>query len=240
MLEQDPPHQNAKMPEKVRAQWQAEVRRLIALMEMHETPYLCNVGELEITIFPQVFSPRYFTDCEWFAVEVSKIVGSKTFFEVGVGSGIVALKAALNGARVSGCDLNPHAVKNTEFNFSKHGVNGKFFHGSVFQPLKVTDRFDVIFWNHPFNRGSNPNETPLALCGFDFNYNGLREFIQNGHRYLNNDGKLLLGSGSFAEIESIIEFAAEVGLSCNAIKSATYPLEQGGHALTEFTIYEIN
>lgn len=230
---------NAEASSEDRARWQGEVRRVIALMSRHTEPYSLEVAGVEITVLPNVFSPKYFTDSEWFATEIAALVGRKRFLEIGTGTGVIALLAGLGGADVVATDINPDAVCNARLNFARHGVAGVALEGDVYGPLAGTERFDIIFWNHPFNRGTQPNEQPLALCGFDYEYQALRKYITQADKFLASDGKLLLGTGTFAELSAIQEMASSVDRDFILFNRAQFPLEQGGAALTEFQIYEL-
>ena len=59
------------------------------------------------------------------------------FLEVGSGTGLIAVLAALAGVRrVVALDITPEAVANTRANAEKHGVSGRAEarHGDALQP----------------------------------------------------------------------------------------------------------
>lgn len=222
----------------IRQRWQAEVRRLIALMATHQSSYACSCAGVDITILPQVFSPAYFTDSEWFATEIAAVSAGRSLLDIGTGTGIVALLAAREGATVTATDINPLAVENARLNFSAHKVSIQALQGDVYKALPAGAMFDVIFWNHPFNLGTDPNEDLLSLCGFDYEYRGLRQYIEGAERHLAPGGRLLLGTSTFAELHRIVEFAAGVGLHLRILKRKQTPLQWQGTALTELRIVE--
>lgn len=198
--------------------FEAEVRRIYQQMKSHLRVYdwVSKTG-LKIDIFPGVFSPAYFTDSEWFAETIPEIVGQQRFLEIGTGTGIVALFAALHGADVSATDINPDAVENARFNFKKHGIDAKTYCGDMYEPLPPEEKFDFIFWNHPFNRGDNPHEETLLKAGFDFQYGSLKKYIAEAHIYLHSSGRLLLGTGSVV-LSSVETCAAMYGYSIHILK----------------------
>ncbi|SFG02127.1 release factor glutamine methyltransferase [Novosphingobium sp. CF614] len=227
-----------EVPTLVRARWQSEVRRLIALMATHREGYRCSSAGLDISVQPDVFSPAYFTDSEWFAIEVARIVQSRSLLDIGTGTGIVALAAARGGANVTATDINPAAIENARINFAEHAVDIPVFGGDVYGALPEPRTFDFIFWNHPFNMGTNPEEDNLSLCGFDYEYRGLRQFIQESRQYLAPEGRLILGTSTFAEVSRIEALAAEVGMETRILQRKQTPLQWRGAAVTELRIVE--
>ena len=67
-------------------------------MAAHVEPYATSSAGLDIVVMPNVFSPAYFTDSEWFATEIAAIVGRGRLLDIGTGTGVVALLAHLQGA----------------------------------------------------------------------------------------------------------------------------------------------
>ena len=230
------PGEEASPP--IKARWQAEVRRLIALMASHEEPYRCRCAELDVTVMPQVFSPAYFTDSEWFAVEIAAIARGRRLLDIGTGTGIVALAAAVEGASVVVTDINPAAVENARLNLTAHGIVAPCFGGDVYDALVGDPKFDVVFWNHPFNFGTDQHEDPLSLCGFDFGYGAVRRFIEEGPRHVAPGGRLILGTSTFAEAELIERIALGAGLRPRTLMQKTTPLQWRGAAVTELRIVE--
>jgi release factor glutamine methyltransferase len=76
-----------------------------------------------------------------------------TLLELGSGTGVISVMAALNGsARVIATDTNPAAVRNTKLNAARHGVDDRVsvVRGDLFDGLATDERFDVIFWSAPY------------------------------------------------------------------------------------------
>jgi methylase of polypeptide subunit release factors len=204
---------------------QALTRSVFAKVQRHKKPYRTTVGGLTITVLPGVFSPRYFTDSAWFAKKVARLAAGKRFLEIGVGTGIVALAAAKAGAKVVGTDINPSAVENTRINFLNHGLEARIIRSDVYSRLEKGQRFDVIFWNHPFNRGRSKKEPMLLRSGFDYRYRGIERYISEGHEFLAPKGKLLLGTGSIAEMERIKSIARKHGYELKLLERIIVPFE---------------
>ncbi len=229
---------NAEVTPAEREIWQAEVRRLIALMATHAEPYSTTSAGLDIVVMPKVFSPAYFTDSEWFATGIAALAGKGRLLDVGTGTGIVALLAHLNGASAVATDINPHAVENARRNFEKFGLSIPVYLGDVYAAVPAGEEFDLIFWNHPFNRGTRLHEDELSLCGFDYEYRGLTRFIQDAHYFLTDRGRLILGTSTFAEVSLIERIARDAGYAVNILSRKECPLQWRGPAVTELRLCE--
>ena len=218
--------------------WREEVFKVFNKVKSHKDPYEVEVEGIKIQVLPNVFSPRYFTDSIWFAKEVSEIVGQNSLLEVGTGTGIIALFCARNGAKVVAVDVNPDAVKNAQLNFQTHNLDGSVRRGDVYEPIKEDEKFDFIFWNHPFNNWSEEVDDILLRAGFDTNYASLRKYVVGARNYLSSKGRLLLGTGSFADIDEIQKIAEENKYNLNLLREAEFPVEEGSKVLNKYLIYE--
>src|SRR3954470_6128782 len=69
-----------------------------------------------------------------------------SFLEIGCGTGVIAVSAALAGCdRVVAADVNPAAVANAALNAARHGVSDRCsaVRGDLFDALDPDDRFDT-------------------------------------------------------------------------------------------------
>lgn len=219
--------------------YKLRMREINAKMEADTKPYAITVNEVRIDVFPNVYSPLYFTDSEWFSKTLLEIVGKKKFLEIGCGTGIVSLCLALNGADVSMTDINPEAIKNSQHNFEMHNISPKVYDGDMYEPLPQGETFDIIFWSHPFNKGENPNESILFRSGFDYDYKSLRKYITEAAHYLTDKGKLLLGTGKYASLEEIEEIAKKAGYKMHLLRIVKTPVSKFAPEFdNDFRIYE--
>lgn len=75
---------------------------------------------------------------------------SGSFLEVGSGTGVIAVSAALAGCdRVVGTDTSPQAVRNTALNAARHGVADRVraVEGDLFSGLGADERFSTVYWH---------------------------------------------------------------------------------------------
>jgi len=219
-------------------EWEQEVRNVFDKIKSHKEKYSIGVNGVEVYVFPNVFSPAYFTDSKWFAETIPKIVGQHSFLEIGTGTGIVALFAGLNGADVSATDINPDAVENARHNFKNYGIDAKIYCGDMYDPLPEDAKFDFIFWNHPFNRGYDPNEEILLKSGFDFQYKSLERYISEAHLHLNPNGRFLLGTGNFALLSEIKLIAVKYKYKMKLLEKVKIPLAADSSIDNDYRIYE--
>lgn len=218
-------------------EWRQAVLGVFKKIKEHKEPYEVALGDITLTVFPNVFSPKYFTDSLWFAEQLPEIVGRDSLLEIGTGTGIIALFCALHGARVVTTDINPDAVKNAQFNFERYHLNIPAYLGNVYEPLTENQKFDFIFWNHPFNNWETPVEETLLLAGLDHNYEATSAYISGAKRHLTERGRLLLGTGNNADIATLRTLAETNGYTLELLKEGVLPLEEGG-VINSYLIYE--
>lgn len=222
------------------------VNRLNQLLEIFNRiendveSYTTQVLGKDILVYPNVFSPKYCTDSAFFAEEVPKLVGNEDkFLEIGTGTGVVAAFVGMNGVgRLLATDINPDAAKNARQNFENLNVDGEVLQGHLYEPIGE-ERFDVIFWNHPFHWVREKVSKVLHMSGLDNNYHDLDEWFQKGKNHLTPGGKLLLGTGIIARLDLVEEIASKHGYRSSMVATGTRQQLYGDVEVTEtFYIYE--
>lgn len=194
-----------------------------------ERPYMHQVLGKDFVVLPDVFSPKYFRDTEFFAREVPKRAG-REFLEIGAATGIVTCCSVLDGnvERAVATDINPAGVANSKMNALLHGIDEKVevVEGSVYLPIKLVYKpwFDTIFWNVPFGDLEVENPDELTRSVFDPGQRNLREYILDARMHLraqrnllgvqrpmHTQGNLLIGYsttlGKYEVLEQLLEEA---------------------------------
>lgn len=196
----------------------------------------------KIVVYPGVYSPVFFTDSFWFTKHLLAIIRKDTsILEIGTGTGIISIMLGKNSARkIVATDIVPAAVENTKANVRIHKLENiiEVREGDVYFPIRNTEKFDYIFWAHPFNNSPYPITDPLLRTGFDHNYNSLRSFIEGARNHVNQNGKLLIGTGDSADLETIREIANNSNYYMNLLVAESVPLEYGKPLQIEYRIYE--
>jgi len=183
-----------------------------------------------------VFAPVYCYSTQLFAGWLDYPVGG-SFLEVGSGSGVVAVTAALRGCRrVTALDVSEVAVENTRRNVARHRVGDtvRVLRSDLFDRLNADEQFDIIFWNSSF---VEPPEDYVARSEldsaiFDPGYRAHRRFLSSAARHLAPGGRLLLGFGSIGNGELLARIAAEAGMHVRELHSS-------GHRLVKDLRYQL-
>ena len=193
-------------------------------------------------MLPDVFSPIYSSDTAWFAEKIISLTKNKKFLEIGCGTGIISCLASIKGAsHIVATDINPQAVKNTLLNAQAYSLNNISIRmGSVFDPLKEGELFDIIFWNHPFYYEEKDEELDFVTASVcDRKYEALRKFIEEGKSYLAKEGQLLLGSSNVARVNIIKQIAHSEGLKLVLLEKKSVPVYKGRNPVMDLRIYSL-
>ncbi|UZJ29488.1 50S ribosomal protein L11 methyltransferase [Streptomyces endophytica] len=120
-----------------------------------DRPNVFTLRGREWDLLDEVFAPNYapssgvsleFLGC----FEEVQLPRRGSLLEIGSGTGIVAVMAALMGCdRVVATDINPQAVRNTARNARRHGVDDRLraVYSDLFAALPPHERFDMVFWH---------------------------------------------------------------------------------------------
>jgi methylase of polypeptide subunit release factors len=168
------------------------------------------------TLLPGVFAPVHTATTELFSTWLPFPAGG-SFLEVGSGSGVTAVTAALAGcAEVTALDISSAAVANTIANAERHGVcdRVRVLKSDLFDVLDPTERFDVIYWN------SNVIDAPpefeyldeLQWAFFDRDYVAHGRFLRQGPKLLTPGGRMFLGFNTLGNKPRLRVIADGLGL----------------------------
>ncbi|MDX3663109.1 AMP-binding protein [Streptomyces sp. ID05-26A] len=175
--------------------------------------------ERDWDLLPGVFAPTYCASTRFFTESLPFPAGG-AFLEVGSGTGVTAVMAALHGcASVTAIDVTEVAVANTALNAARHGQAGRVDarRGDVFDGLAGGQRFDLIFWNSPFvDPGAARPVTDdrrglLDRAVFDPGYQAHQRYLAGARALLTESGRLLLGFSSLGDHEALRTIAADAG-----------------------------
>ncbi|MBA2379205.1 MAG: peptide chain release factor N(5)-glutamine methyltransferase [Blastocatellia bacterium] len=152
------------------------------------------------------------------AVEFLAGRSGKTFYEVGPGSGCIAISilAELTGARGSAADLSSAAVEHTRRNAELHGVADRLnvCAGDLFSG--ATERFDLVISNPPYiaademvglQREVRDFEPREALTDGGDGLGVIRAIVDSSPDHLVADGALLMeiGAGQAGQVRQMLE-----------------------------------
>lgn len=222
--------------------WEKRISELIDQAQKHKEPYDAKFGNFTINIHPTVYSPKYFPETWWYARHLPAIVNKGSWLEVGVGSGLNTVAVAAAGSEtVWGVDINPNAVATTRRNLDVNGLKGTVIESDIFNGLAAGDgqqRFDFIFWNHPWQFDSTVPDQLKSEKTFDGEYRLLRRFVSEADRHLTADkGVILLGTSAYANRDAIYSIAKDSGYAHRELLSGQEPIGEG--VVEEYYIIEL-
>ena len=192
---------------KISAQRQKENNQLRTLLEenrslgAHQVEYESYTFE----VYDQVFSPRVWQGWKYYTGYLSGLdLRGKHFLEIGCGSGITGLYLAGNNnlGHLVLTDINPRAIENARTNAVNLALIDKvdFIESDVFDRVPSDMKFDVIYWNCPWELESSNyrycDELERGL--FDAGYESLEKFLQGIDNFLRPNGRTFLGFGKSA------------------------------------------
>jgi methylase of polypeptide subunit release factors len=143
------------------------------------------------------------------------ITASEVFLEIGCGTGVFSVLAALAGAlKVTSVDINPEAVRNTIENATIHGVEDKLeaYVSDIFGCVPRAPHYTTILWHIPWSHTEKKNLSLIERATFDPGCTLLKRFLAEAFPYLAANGRLLLGySSTYGSIETYERLCHEYG-----------------------------
>lgn len=163
----------------------------------------------EFIVYPDVFWP--FEDSTPL-IKKMRIKKGERVLDVCTGTGIIAVLAALKGAkRVIAVDINPNAVKAAKANAKKFGVQKKVEvrHSDMLSAIKKYEKFDVITGNLPF-RNKKARDF-AAATQWDTGLHCHKELFKHAKQHLTKNGRMYLVQASFGAVNEMKSLAKESG-----------------------------
>jgi HemK-related putative methylase len=159
---------------------------------------------------PQVFHPVCFLSTPVFLDYLSTVtVAGKRLLDMGTGSGSIGIFAALRGARVTACDINPRAVALAGENARRNGVEMETLASDLFSSLGER-RFDVICFNLPFFRGEPRSPFQHAFFG-GRDFETIRAFANGCRQALEPGGTVAVIFSEDSGHDDIVSLFADAG-----------------------------
>jgi release factor glutamine methyltransferase len=175
-----------------------------------------------IKITPDVYEP-----CEdsflLAQAALSIIQNSENILEVGCGSGIISAVIKNNTkARITGIDINPHAVQCTKEN----GVDA--IRGNLLSCIK--GKFEIIIFNPPYLPTKDEERTGdwinVALDGGNDGREIINRFLVEACDHLVENGRILMLVSSFTRIEEVKSKMISLGYFVKEISKERYNFEE--------------
>ncbi|MFE5729653.1 methyltransferase domain-containing protein [Streptomyces sp. NPDC056528] len=164
-----------------------------------------------------------------------------TFLEIGSGTGVIAVSAALAGcARVVATDINAAAVRNTAANAARHRVDDRVSsrHGDLFAAVGEEERFDTVYWHSNYvlaprdYRYASDHERAYVDPG----YRTHRRYLAEAPGLLTEGGTALLQFSERGDLDLLRRLADECGRTLRPVRRRR--LSEGDESI-ELVLYEI-
>jgi len=138
---------------------------------------------LKLRVMPGVYKPL---DGEHRVVDC--IDSGKTVLDVGCGSGVITVFAALKSKHVTAIDISPQAIANTRWNCAAQGIENVTVLASDMFAAVEEQRFDYIISYPPLFQGSFASEDRQWCTSSHF----VGELFGGARDHLTPDGKLVV------------------------------------------------
>ncbi|WP_435095818.1 HemK2/MTQ2 family protein methyltransferase [Halarchaeum sp. P4] len=156
-------------------------------------------------------------------VACEEVAGDDTVLDVGTGSGYVAATVEEEtGARVVGCDLNPHAcqrARDAGIEAVRADLTTPFADGAL----------DVVLFNPPYlpadAAAAREDWMEVALTGGETGREVIEAFLDDVGRVLAPEGYALVLVSTLTGVEEVVDYAGERGFSCVALADESFPFE---------------
>ncbi|MEV0603014.1 50S ribosomal protein L11 methyltransferase [Streptomyces sp. NPDC050315] len=196
-------------------------------------------------VFTPVYSPSTGVGVDFLGLaDATTAEIGQSFLDVGTGSGVIAVLAALAGAdRVVALDINPKAVRNAELNAVRHRVADRVraLHSDLFSGLRPDERFDTVFWSSNYVRAPEGYEygSLHEYAYVDAGYRTHQRFLAEAPDRRTPGGRALLHFSSRGDVAALHRIAAESGRELRTVDSVEVLEGEYGSDLVEHMLLEI-
>ena len=167
-----------------------------------------SYNNIIVKVLPGVFHPGLFFSSKMLLNFVDTLnLESKTFLELGAGTGIISILAKKKGAAVYASDISGKAVENVKLNAVKNNVQINIFTSDLFKNIPDI-QFDYIIINPPYySREPREDEEYAWFCGSNFEY--FKSLFNSLSDYIGNDSKVFMILSEVCDIQKIKSIGME-------------------------------
>lgn len=167
---------------------------------------------------PDVYPP---CDDSILLIQSLEVSPGMRVLEIGCGSGVVSIHAALEGARVTAVDINPKAVELTRTNAKRMGAE---LDGVTVSDLfgNVEGRFDRVLFNLPYlpvEEGEVDGMISKAWAGGPDGLGPFPRLVAECPDHLEEDGKLVVVVSSLMDGEALESVLSGLRVRCIGTES---------------------
>jgi release factor glutamine methyltransferase len=178
-------------------------------------------GNIKLQIPPEVFHPGFFTSTNFLLQYIKKLrLESKSFLEIGAGSGLISVYGAKQDAKVTATDINPVAIKFLTINGEENDVRLTIVQSDLFENIPV-QQFDIIAINPPYYKKKPQTLLDHAwYCGENGEF--FFDLFRQLPKYIHKNSEVIMVLCEGCDIGMIEDAADQNGfkLSCVQIKQS--------------------
>ncbi|MDO8624193.1 MAG: methyltransferase [bacterium] len=190
-------------------------------------PYKKRLAGIQYTVLPKVYSGGTDTALLCSTMDIKK---GETLWDIGTGTGLVALKAKTKGASyVLATDQSPYAVRNVRLNSKALGIKVDVKTADVFG--NIHKRFDVVTFNPPFTDHQALKD--YQVCFWDRGNLATKTFFRELHNHLTPEGCAFICWSSFGTRNLLKGLAKQ-----NHLKIEHKKRRRGSHSLY-YDVYKL-
>lgn len=160
------------------------------------------INNIKICEHPDVYNP---CDDTYLLMGSIQINSNEEVLEIGTGTGIIGIRCAMLGGKVTATDINPHAIKCAKENASLNNVMMKIIKSDLFKNIRGT--FDVIMFNPPYLPTAKEDRCggwiDKALDGGKKGDKIIMRFLKSFKKHLKPGGRAYLLLSSLSNMERI-------------------------------------
>jgi len=177
-----------------------------------------------LVVFPGVFHPSLFLSTSLLldALDQLRLKADSSVLDLGTGTGICAIFAAMKGAQVTATDISPVAVRCAKVNVAINDVEDRVrvVEGDLFLPVEG-ETFDLVIFNPPYYEGRPRDWPEYAWRGEDV----LHRFAQGLGAHLAKGGSALLSVSTELDLPAIREKLCANGFQVREVCKRRLPGE---------------
>ncbi|MHC1601180.1 MAG: HemK2/MTQ2 family protein methyltransferase [Candidatus Nezhaarchaeales archaeon] len=186
---------------------------------------LCLNG-ITIHVWNGVYPP---SDDTFLILDNVKLDGKELVLDVGTGTGILAIKYALEGCHVIGLDINKKAIYNALFNAKINNVLDRveLICSDATSSLRSYCDFDVILMNPPYLPSTgHPDIDEPSWNGGPNGISLTLRIIRDIDRLLAKDGRLYFIASSLSKYGTLISKLTSIGFEVSIIAKKKFWFEE--------------
>jgi release factor glutamine methyltransferase len=167
---------------------------------------------IRVTVKPGVFHPGLFYSTKFLLSYLAdKDLKEKRFLELGCGTGLISIFAAMQNALVTASDISRSAIENCKINAKENNVHLTIQHSDLFENI-ARQTFDYIVINPPYYAKDALTEADYAwFCGKEFEY--FHKLFEQLPEFASTTSDIIMVLTKGCDLQSIFSIASKNGYS---------------------------